>query len=95
MTAVELGQTFTVYQIETADHELILAEGLPAETFVDNVPRSRFDNAAEYDALFGGTDTAIREMDRPRAASARQVPAAIHDRIAAIAAARMPEPKAA
>lgn len=76
-------QVFTYYNIELAEHDLIFAEGTPAETFVDNVDRRSFDNAAEHEALYG--DVSIAEMDLPRAASARQVPAALHNRLAAVA----------
>ncbi|MDD2795079.1 Hint domain-containing protein [Acidocella sp.] len=71
---------FTYYHVEVADHSLILAENTPAETFVDNVDRLNFDNWAEHQALVG--DTAITEMEYPRAKSARQVPKAIRQRLA-------------
>jgi uncharacterized membrane protein YecN with MAPEG domain len=74
-------ETFTYYHIELADHALILAEGVSAETFVDNADRMGFDNWEEHRALFGET-ASIREMDIPRAKSARQVPAAIRARLA-------------
>jgi hypothetical protein len=74
---------FTYYHVEVADHSLILAENTPAETFVDNVDRMGFDNWAEHEALVG--DTAIVEMEYPRAKSARQVPQATRARLAAIA----------
>ncbi|GLR67718.1 hypothetical protein GCM10010909_23990 [Acidocella aquatica] len=70
---------FTYYHVEVADHSLILAENTPAETFVDNVDRLGFDNWAEHQALVG--DTAITEMEYPRAKAARQVPAAIRARL--------------
>nr|WP_246549094.1 Hint domain-containing protein [Ancylobacter oerskovii] len=74
------------YHVELDDHSLILAEGVPAETFVDNVTRRRFDNWQE------APEAPVAEMDRPRIKSARQVPARIRDRIdarvpAAVAAA--------
>ena len=76
---------FTYYHVEIADHSLILAENTPAETFVDNVDRLNFDNWAEHEALVG--DTAIAEMEYPRAKSARQLPQAIRQRLAGRAAA--------
>lgn len=82
----ELGDRFTVYHIETERHEIVLAEGVPSETFIDNVSRRRFDNHAEFEALFGTPDRPMTEMDQPRALSARQVPAAIRARVAAQAA---------
>ncbi|MCB4767942.1 Hint domain-containing protein [Ancylobacter sp. Lp-2] len=76
-------ERFTYFHIELDDHALILAEGVPAETFVDNVTRRRFDNHAEYIARFGAGDDAIAELDLPRIKSARQLPVAIRARLAA------------
>jgi len=80
----ELGEQFTVYHIETENHDIVLAEGAATETFVDNVSRARFDNFAEYQALFGAEDRPMQERPEPRAASARQVPSAIRARLAAL-----------
>jgi hypothetical protein len=77
----EPDKQFTYWHIETEDHTLIMAEGAPAETFVDNVTRRRFDNFAEYQAMFP-EERAIVELDYPRALSARQVPPAIRVRLA-------------
>jgi hypothetical protein len=76
---------FTYYHVEVADHALLLAEGVPAETFIDNVDRMAFDNWAEHEAL-NGVGVAITEMDRPRAKAARQVPPGLRVRLAARAA---------
>jgi Hint domain len=43
---------FVYYHVELDTHSLILAENTPAETFVDNVDRERFDNWHEYEALY-------------------------------------------
>ncbi|MFM9859831.1 Hint domain-containing protein [Pseudoxanthobacter sp. M-2] len=85
MTAEELGDTFTVHHIELDDHALVLAEGVPAETFVDNVTRRRFDNYDEYEDLYGNVAPLIREMALPRVKSARQLPAALRRRLEAAA----------
>lgn len=77
LTKAELGERYTVFHIETEQHELVLAEGVPAETFVDNASRRRFDNHAEYEALYGEAPVVIVEMERPRIKSARQVPRSI------------------
>ncbi|WP_071689674.1 Hint domain-containing protein [Nioella sediminis] len=69
----ELGETYTVYHIETEAHEIILANGAPAETFIDNVSRRVFDNYAEFEALYGDVPE-MEELTYPRAMSARQVP---------------------
>ncbi|GGC76750.1 Hint domain-containing protein [Chelatococcus reniformis] len=78
---------FTYFHIELDDHALILAEGAPAETFVDNVTRRRFDNYSEYEALFGDGEACIPELELPRIKSARQMPRAMCERLSAEAAA--------
>jgi hypothetical protein len=83
----ELGARFVVFHVETENHEIILAEGAPAETFVDSVSRRRFDNYAEYEAMFGQESGSMNELPQPRAMSARQVPMSIRSRIARRAAA--------
>jgi hypothetical protein len=80
-------ERFTWYHIELADHALVLAEGAAAETYVDHVTRRRFDNFAEYEALYGAEVPAIPELALPRVKSARQLPAAVRARLAARAAA--------
>jgi hypothetical protein len=80
-------ERFTYYHVELVDHSLILAEGVPAETLVDNVTRRRFDNYAEYESLYGEATDSIAEMDVPRVKSARQLTKAVRERIAARAAA--------
>jgi hypothetical protein len=82
MTAAETGERYTVFHVETEGHQIILAEGVPAETFVDNVTRQRFDNYAEYAALYGEDGETIAELDLPRVKSARQLPAGLRGRIA-------------
>ncbi|WP_424812842.1 Hint domain-containing protein [Roseococcus sp. YIM B11640] len=81
------GERFTYFHIELEDHALVLAEGAPAETFVDNGVRRRFDNFAEYDALYGDTRDGVPELDLPRAKSARQLPAAVRRHLAGLRAA--------
>jgi hypothetical protein len=41
------------FHIELDQHDIILAEGLAAETFPPSADHSQFDNAAEYEAIFG------------------------------------------
>ena len=77
----EMQQTYTVYHVETEAHEIILANGASAETFIDNVSRRSFDNFAEFDALYGDVPE-MEELPLPRAMSARQVPASILSRLA-------------
>jgi hypothetical protein len=77
--------TFTYYHVEVADHSLLLAENLPAETFVDNVDRMAFDNWAEHQALYPDAPS-IAEMEYHRAKAHRQVPQAIRSGLLARAA---------
>ena len=74
-----VAETFVYYHIELAEHALVLAEGTPAESFVDNIHRMAFDNWEEHEALYG--DAPIVEMDQPRARSHRQVPMEIRARL--------------
>lgn len=70
----------TYYHIETENHDVILANGAPAETYVDYIARRAFDNHAEYLALYG-EENPIREMPLPRVSAARLVPPTIRARL--------------
>jgi hypothetical protein len=76
-------ERFTYFHVELDDHALILAEGVPAETFLDTVTRRRFDNASDYVALYGDAGPRLTELRVPRIKSARQVPQALRERLAA------------
>ncbi len=52
--------------LELERHDLITAEGCPAESFVDHASRCRFQNAAEYDALYPGAVQMPASMALPR-----------------------------
>lgn len=69
---------FIYYHIELATHELLLAEGAPAESFVDNVDRMIFHN---WDARTS-PDAPIAELPYPRAKAHRQVPQAVRQMLA-------------
>ncbi|BBU56773.1 hypothetical protein KU6B_30380 [Mameliella alba] len=77
----ELGESFAVYHIETEDHEIILAEATPSETYIDHVGRRSFDNYADYIAQFG-EEPALAEMPMPRVSSRRLLPPALKARLA-------------
>jgi len=85
----DVPETFVYYHVELADHALILAEGVPAETFVDNVDRMAFDNWAEHEALYP-KGKSIPELPYPRAKSARQIPGALRQVLEARASLRAP-----
>lgn len=76
-------ERFHYWHVETEAHSLILAEGVVAETFMDNDTRRHFDNHADYEQRFGSVRAVGDERPEPRALSARQVPPAIRARIAA------------
>lgn len=50
---VDPGESVTFYHIECERHEVILAAGVPVESFVDIHSRDGFDNSDEYRALYG------------------------------------------
>lgn len=76
----DFGGSYTVYHIETEAHEVILAEAVPAETYIDYVGRQAFENHGEYVALYGA-DRPMAEMAAPRITSARQLPHGLRVRL--------------
>jgi hypothetical protein len=81
----QMPETFRYYHIEVEAHDLILAEGVASETFVDNVSRMAFDNWAEFMELCNG-EPPTGEMSYPRAKSQRQLPETLRGHLAARAA---------
>jgi autotransporter passenger strand-loop-strand repeat protein len=73
----EVAETFRYYHVELDEHALLLAEGLPAESFLPGAEEAAFDNRAERPAReLGG------EMPYPRVKCARQVPRALRAKLA-------------
>ncbi|WP_425050458.1 Hint domain-containing protein [Psychromarinibacter sp. S121] len=70
----------TYWHIETATHEVLMAEGVPAESFADVTGRALYDNHADYLAMYGA-ELLIPEMNLPRIASARLLPVALKERL--------------
>lgn len=83
----EVPETFRYFHVELDEHALLLAEGAPAESFLDTVTRNRFDNAADDAARSGAPTAGISEMAVPRVKSARQLPQATRRQLAARASA--------
>ncbi|WP_374545547.1 Hint domain-containing protein [Rhodoblastus sp.] len=81
----DVPESFTYWHIELADHALVRAEGVAAETFIDNVDRMAFDNWDEHAAAH--EPPPMREMPYPRAKSARQVPPSVRRMLTARASA--------
>lgn len=50
---IDPGESVTFYHVECERHEVILAAGVPVESFVDIHSRDGFDNSDEYRALYG------------------------------------------
>jgi hypothetical protein len=74
---------FDYYHVELATHEVLLADGAPAESFIEGNEDMAFGNWAER------PEVAVRaeEMAYPRAKAPRQIPGAVRDKLAARAAA--------
>jgi hypothetical protein len=77
---IEWSGDIEYYHIETEAHEIIYAEGVPCETFIDNVSREQFDNYAEYQALYPNTRI-MKELPLPRVKFRRQLPTMIKQRL--------------
>ena len=77
----ELSERVTYFHVETEAHDLVLANGAVAETFVDNATRRAFDNFAAFEARFGDTRDDLPELPLPRVTSRRQLPAAVRSRL--------------
>jgi len=71
-----LPERFTYYHLELAGHELLTAEGVPAESFVDILGQGCFHNQAERDPR-----PPVEEMPFPRARTRRDVPTPLRERL--------------
>ena len=65
---------FSYYHIDTGAHELLLAEGVAAESFIDYASRDSFDGQ-------GTATNIIQEMPLPRISSARTLPADLKSKL--------------
>ena len=90
----DVPESWTCWHVELADHALVLAEGVAAESFVDNAERLAFDNWAEHQALHP-EGRPVEKMALRRAKSRRQVPQALRRRLVALAEMSAPAPAAA
>ena len=77
----KLPDSFTYYHIETEAHELLLAEGVAAESFIAYAGRDTFENGDE-------ATVHIPEMDLPRISAARLVPEHIRQSLMPVIAAQ-------
>jgi type VI protein secretion system component Hcp len=79
----------TYIHIELADHEVIFADGCPAESFIDDNCRNQFQNAAEFHALYPDRDFAHGGLCLPRVEDGFHLQA-IQRRLAARAGVKTP-----
>lgn len=75
----DLPDEVTYYHVETEAHDEILANGAPAETFVDYLDRQNFDNHQEYLDRYG-CERLIPEMNRTRVSCQRLLPRHLRER---------------
>ena len=80
LTTDQMPARYCYWHIETAAHEVLLAENCTTESYVDYALRQGFDNYDAYLARYGHARP-IAEMVLPRISAARLVPA--HLRVAA------------
>jgi hypothetical protein len=73
------------FHIETENHELVYANGVSAETFIDNVSRKQFDNFAEFETMYPNAPM-MTELDIPRALFRRQLSTETAQRLNALEA---------
>jgi hypothetical protein len=74
---------FTYWHVELAEHALLLAEGVDAESFLDAAEPTRFDNEADRPARAAPAG----QLPHPRVKARRQLPQPLRRRLAARAAA--------
>ena len=90
----EMPARFNYWHVELEKHECIVANGVPAESFIDYVGRSDFDNYDEYLAL-AGADRLITEMPLPRVCAHRLVPPDLREALGIAPPSYIPRRKAA
>lgn len=76
----ELPNQITYHHVETDSHDVILANGAPAETFMDATGRKAFDNYQEYIDLYS-SERIIPEMGRLRISAQRLLPEGIKTKL--------------
>ena len=95
VSLVELPTRFVWWHVELENHEVVLVNGgVPAESFIDYVGRSGFDNYDEYLEI-AGADRLIAEMPLPRVCAHRLVPPGLREALGIAPPSYMPRRKAA
>ena len=89
-----LPSMFNYWHVELEKHQCVVANGVPAESFIDYVGRSGFDNYGEYLAL-AGADRLIAEMPFARISAHRLVPPDLREALGIAPPSYMPRKTAA
>lgn len=82
VTQASVVESVEYFHIELEDHDMVVAEGVAAETFVDDDSRNLFQNAHEYYALYPNRPEVEPVYAAPRVEDGEEIEA-IRDRIAA------------
>ena len=90
----EMPARFNYWHVELEEHQCVVANGVPAESFIDYVGRSGFDNYDDYLDLVGA-DRLIAEMPLPRVCAHRLVPPGLREALGIAPPSYMPRRKAA
>ena len=85
---------FNYWHVELEEHECIVANGVPAESFIDYVGRSGFDNYDDYLEIVGA-DRLITEMPFARISAHRLVPPGLREALGIAPPSYMPRRAAA
>ncbi|MDY6885729.1 MAG: Hint domain-containing protein [Pseudomonadota bacterium] len=76
-----LDHDFCYYHIELEEHDIIFANNSATETYVDVATRKKFDNFAEFEALYHDALGFVQPLTLPRIKSKRQLPVSIQQRV--------------
>ena len=90
----EMPARFNYWHVELEKHECVVANGVPAESFIDYVGRSGFDNYDDYLEI-AGADRLIPEMPFARISAHRLVPPELREALGIAPPSYMPRRKAA
>lgn len=77
---IELPETIRYIHVELESHDLLLAEGAPSESFLDDGSRGMFHNAEEYKTLYPAMPSRMPQYCAPRLEGGAEL-VAIHTRL--------------
>lgn len=82
VTQADVESQLDYFHIELEDHDCVIAEGVSAETYVDDANRNMFHNADEYYALYPNREDVEPVYAAPRVDDGEELQA-VRDRLAA------------